>query len=123
MTTMSARQKASMALLSLPQPVDQARNVLAKFPWDSSTELMLLSVRHVENALDQFVAARIPATEVEHWANAVEGRDDIGFESAHELLLRGIVHELANPLLTQALTRASAIELLERIGSRSDRRT
>jgi hypothetical protein len=49
-----------------------------------ATELALLSVGHATNILNRFVTGRIPAVEVENWANAVEGRDDIGFDSAEE---------------------------------------
>ena len=115
MTMMSERKKALEALLGFEQPVEQLRNALAAYPWDADTELAFLSVGHVANVLNRFVADRNAAIEVENWANAVEGRDDIGFESANEQLLRELAHELANPLVTQPLTRERAIELLKKM--------
>ncbi len=115
MTMMSERKKALEALLGFEQPVERLRTALATFSWDAATELAFLSVGHVVNVLNRFVTDRTAAIEVESWANAVEGRDDIGFESANEQLLRELVHELANPLLTQPLTRERAIELLKQI--------
>ena len=115
MTMINERKKALEALLGFEQPAEQLRTALAAFSWDAATELAFLSVSHVANVLNRFVTDRTAAIEVENWANAVEGRDDIGFESANEQLLRELVHELANPLLTQPLTRERAIELLKKI--------
>jgi hypothetical protein len=114
-TSTSERKKALDALLGFEQPVEQLRTALAAFSWDAATELAFLSVGHVANVLNWFVTNRTTAIEVENWANAVEGRDDIGFEAANERLLRELVHELANPLLTQSLTRGRGVELLKQI--------
>ena len=105
---MNERKKALEALLGFERPVEQLRTALAMFSWDSDTELAFLSVGHAANILNRFVTGRTSAGEIENWANAVEGRDDIGFESSNEQLLRELVHELANPLITQPLTRERA---------------
>lgn len=119
MTIMNERKKALEALLGFEQPVELLRTALAAFSWDSDTELAFLSVGHAANILNRFVSGRAAAIEVENWANAVEGRDDIGFESPNEDMLRELVHELANPLLTQPLTRERAIELLKKMEAAS----
>ena len=114
MTIMNERKKVLEALLGFEQPVEQLSTALTAFPWDSDMELAFLSVGHAANLLKRFVTGRTTASEVENWANAVEGRDDIGFESGNEQLLREFVHELANPLITQPLTPERAIELLKK---------
>ena len=115
MTSMSERKKALDALLGFEQPVEQLRTALAAFSWDAATELAFLSSSHMANALSRFIGGNTAATEVQAWANAIEGRDDIGFESANEQLLRELLHELANPVLTQSLTRERVVELLKKI--------
>jgi len=119
----SERRKALEALLGFEQPVEQHRTALAAFSWDADTELAFLSLSHIADVLNRFVAGRMVAPEVEAWANAIEGRDDIGFESANERLLRELLHELANPLLTQSLTRERAVELLKKIEPPVSRQT
>jgi hypothetical protein len=119
MTILNERKKALEALLGFEQPVEQHRTALAAFSWDSDTELAFLSVGHTANILNRFASGRTSAIEVENWANAVEGRDDIGFESPNDEMLRELVHELANPLLTQPLTRERAFELLKKIEAAS----
>jgi len=114
MTLTNARKKALEALLAFEQP-DEFNAALTAFPWDSDAELVFLSAGHLKNVLSRFATGRASATEVEKWANAVEGRDDIGFERADMQRLRELVHELANPILTQPLTRERAVKLLTNI--------
>ena len=109
------RKRALEALLGFEQPLEQVKGVLSTLPWDAHVELVTLSIRHVAKVLDQFLAGRATPEQVESWANAIEGRDDIGLEATNEAPLREFIHELANPLLTQPLTRQSASELLKRI--------
>ena len=116
---MNARQHALEALLDLEQPLEQIKAALAAFPWDADTELSFLKIGHITNILNRFVTGRTSAREVEEWANTIEGRDDIGFASGNEQLLRDIVYELANPQITQPLTQEGAIELLKKIGDLS----
>lgn len=117
MTTMNERKKALEALLTLAMPLEQAKRRLAAFSWDAETEVAFVSLSHVAGLLTQFLSGRVSRPEVEDWANAVEGRDDLGFEPMHEPLVRELMHELANPLITQPLTRDRAMELLARIES------
>jgi hypothetical protein len=46
----------------------------------------------------------LTTADAEQWANAVEGRDDIGFEQGYEELLRTFVFEVANPVLAEPIT-------------------
>jgi len=115
MTMINERKEALEALLGVDQPVERLKVVLADFPWDADTELVFLSISHVVNVLNRFVAERMTATDVENWANVIESREDIGFDSSHEQLLRELIHELANPLLTQPLTRERAVKRIKQI--------
>jgi hypothetical protein len=109
---MNKRNIALDALLRFEQPIDRLEASLAGFPWDAVAEVAWLSSTHITSVLNRFLTGRISAVEVEAWANAIEGRDDIGLDRENEQLLRRLVHELANPLLTQPLTRERAIDLL-----------
>jgi hypothetical protein len=104
-------------LLRLNAPIDNLVIMLRNFPWDSEVECATLSAAHLVNVLGSFLSDRISAAAVEEWANAIEGREDIGFEADKEDLLREHLHELANPLLTQPLTKARAGVLLAKMAS------
>lgn len=84
-------------------------------PWDSNDELVFLQSSHICNALCLFMSGAITAGEVQSWANALECREDIGFSPNCEAVL----FELANPVLTQPLSIASAshwLSLLQNVG-------
>jgi len=87
-------------------------SALATYPWDSDEELVQLRQEDVANVLHQYRGGAMSALEVEAWANAIEGRDDVGTTDkfAAELL-----HELANPLLSQPLSLARADFILRRL--------
>ena len=94
------------------RPVAESVAALAIYPWDSDTELVQLRRDDVGNVLLQYRRGDMTAAEVEAWANAIEGREDVGMadEVAAELL-----HELANPLLSQSISLASADQMLKRL--------
>jgi hypothetical protein len=63
--------------------------------------------------LGRFINEELNENEVEAWANAIEGREDIDYEIGYEELLSDVIHQLANPLLTVPLTTSSAEEILD----------
>lgn len=113
---MAQRQELLDKLLAFERPIEEIESSLAQFPWDSQKELSFLSLSHISNVLRRYVQGTAKASEVESWANAIEGRDDIGFDSGDKPLIRELLHELANPILAEPLTSKRATELLQRIG-------
>jgi hypothetical protein len=95
-------------LVAFARPVADILQELAAFGWDSHQELTTLQPAHVEAVLNRFLSGELSATEVEDWANAIECRDDIGFDR----VAADAVDELANPLLTRSLTRQSAVAMV-----------
>ena len=100
-----SRTAAIEALANISVPIPEAVSCLAKFPWDSETELVQLNHERFRNVLLQFKQGVLSEAEVENWANALECRDDVGFATS---FLRELLHELANPLLTQRLSSEQA---------------
>jgi hypothetical protein len=110
------RKEALVALLAYNAPLDQLVCALKQFPWDSEQELVTLKPVHIRAVLLRYLAQEITAQQVEDWANAIEGREDIAFEEAFESILGECIHQLANPLLTKPLTKDLAEELLRLLG-------
>ena len=92
-------------------PVAEARSRLARFPWDSDIELVTLTRRDLVRILDRYLSGEVDEGDVEQWAEAIEGRDDVGYETSVADWLRKIVFDLANPDLTAPLRPARAEEL------------
>lgn len=89
------------ALVKISMPISEAISRLAEFPWDSESELVILTPQDFCHVFSSFKRGSLSAAEIEDWANALECRDDVGFATSQA---RELLHELANPLLTKPLS-------------------
>jgi hypothetical protein len=110
-----SREQLLAALVAGVDPPDEIARELAAFPWDSDGELVRLTKRDAEAMLSRYLDAVVDERHVEAWADAIEGREDVGFDSDGPELLAEMVFELANPAITQPLTRELAGAWLERL--------
>ncbi len=101
---MRARPEVLRELLEATHPTETLVRELSQFGWDSEVELELLRRRHLIAMLDSFLAGRKTASDVRRWAEAIEARDDIGFEAGAEEVLKSAIFELANPEITHNLS-------------------
>src|SRR5437899_3333765 len=106
------RAAALAALVRMEGSVTEAVARLQALPWDSESKLVTAASKDFVRALRRYCLGEVAATEIENWANALECREDLGFTSG---LLRELLHELANPLLTQPLSQARAKYWLARL--------
>ena len=86
---------------------------LATYKWDCPTPLAWLAPKDVASVLTRFVNSELSARDVADWANAVEGRDDIGYDPG--ALVGVTLHELANPALVRLLSVQRAAELVDKL--------
>ena len=101
---MKERKMAVLDLLRAERPIRPLLSALNEFSWDSAEELAILDPQHLVNLLHRFLAGDLSSEDVEGWANAVEGQDDIGYEDAFEDELKECIFQLANPELGYPLT-------------------
>ena len=94
------------SLLTFDRPLGELRQELSKLKWDSENSLIQLSADHVRLVLARFLKGELSADAVEEWANLIECREDIGFESEFEDVLKDVIFELANPGLVHPIDRA-----------------
>lgn len=97
------RTEALLDLIRLRRPTAEARRRLQAFPWDSDTDLVLLTPADLRRVLDGFASGHLTAEEVEEWANAIESRDDVGFDELSQDLVFDCLFELANPRIERPL--------------------
>jgi hypothetical protein len=105
---MKTRSQALNDLLQYNQPMDWINAALKNFPWDSDAIHAVLTRAHITTVLQRYLDGTLFENQVEAWANAVEGRDDIAWEEGYEELLQETIHQLANPILTFPLTQNDA---------------
>ena len=98
---MKTRQEYLNALVNFDQPLSTILPILKTFPWDSSEAIITLKKEHliVNNALS--------VTDLESWADAIECREDITYETDYEDLINDIIFLLANPTLEESLINVS----------------
>ncbi len=93
----------------------EATSRLAVFDWDSDQELVVVTSTDATAQLERFLRGEVDAASVEEWAEAIEGREDIGYEAQSKDVLTGLVFELANPDISGALTPKTAGDWVERL--------
>jgi hypothetical protein len=83
----------------------QAVEKLAGFDWDSPVDLVQLSRKDLVQAIGRYTEGRWSATDLCDWAEALESREDVGFESE---LVQDVLFEISNPTLFESVTIESA---------------
>jgi hypothetical protein len=98
------RTAALRDLVELRKPPREARSALARFGWDSGQDLVSLSRADARRLLDCYSRGGLGAEDCAIWADALEGRDDLGYEQGQEDLLTNFLFEIANPEINGPLT-------------------
>lgn len=98
-------------LIQFKAPITELITALRQFGWDKD-ELIQLQRHDIIAILKQYLQSEFTESDIEEWANALEGREDIGFEVGYEEVIREVIFELANPELIQPLSRKTAQKLV-----------
>ncbi len=110
------------SLVQFDGQLEEIISRLNKFAWDSE-ELVVLERKHILSVLQRLLNKTLSTEDVSEWADQIHVRDDIGLENKDRDLLREVLHELANPYLTRALSEDTAKEWIARLKSNAVRRT
>lgn len=104
------RRSVVFDLVELRRSLDDLIGDLKQFPWDGEVELVALTRSHIASVLQRFCSGELSGETVEVWANTIEFRDDVAYDP--DSSVGRLLHELANPIITEPLTRHRAMELL-----------
>ncbi|MHB1534617.1 MAG: hypothetical protein ACYC1D_08405 [Acidimicrobiales bacterium] len=106
--TADDRTEALQALIELRKPIQDVVDRLRAFPWDSETAFVTLGGNEIVRVLDRYLAGSVDNADLETWANAIEGRDDLAYDPSREVVLKHVIFECANPLLSGPITSDTA---------------
>ena len=95
-----SRKSVIERLINYEEPIEVLEKDLKGISWDSETELVVLSAKHLRHMIQLLKAGKITNNTIEQWANLIEGREDIGFEDED---VKNIIFEIANPVLYGAI--------------------
>ena len=117
---MSSRSRTDLvtALIQGHFPLEPLCAELRTYPWDLDEPLVTLRSTHVADILGRFLTGELSAASVTAWAEALELRDDIGFDEAEQSAVGEAVFLLANPDVNGELTRERAEAMLRQIARR-----
>jgi hypothetical protein len=91
---MRERKEILIDLVQNPHENSILAKELSVYPWDCDETLYIITSEDIRSVLDQFALNIIDEKVLEDWANAVECREDLGYENDE---LDEIIFELANP--------------------------
>ena len=111
------RQEVLSDLVTFKGGVFTTVRELSGFPWDSSEELVELTGAQAADVLERYVSDDISAGELEAWADALEGRDDVSYEGEREDAIKDLLFELANPDIMGPATADRAQQWIARLRS------
>jgi hypothetical protein len=109
------RTRALRALVQLQGELGAAITALAPYPWDSVDELVTVTRNDLVRVLRGYLNGELTARDWERWAEALEGRDDIGFDEGSGELIKEFIFESATPEIFEPLTPQLAREWLSRL--------
>jgi len=92
-------------------PIEDTLAMLRAYGWDSDAELVALTAADAIRLLERYLGGELTARQVEHWAELLEMRDDIGYEERSSAELRRLIFLLANPEVNETITPGLAIRL------------
>jgi hypothetical protein len=92
------------ALINLDQPLSTILPILKTFSWDSNQTIITLNKDHLIHILNQYLNHSLSASDLENWANAIECREDITYETEAEDFINDIIFDLANPILNAPIS-------------------
>lgn len=110
------RKELLNKLITMNGTIEFLNSELAKLGWDSQEDLVYLKRQHIVDMFERFLRREITMLNLAEWADAVECREDIGFEAGYEKLIKQIVFELANPDVAGTFSEMKAKILLSKLG-------
>jgi hypothetical protein len=91
------RVTALKKLVNLAEDIDVIQKELRRFEWDSDDELVILTSEAIIEVFKRYQDSSISLNTLEHWANPIEGREDIGYEDSFSEVIKEIIVNLSNP--------------------------
>ena len=92
-------------------PIEDTIALLRAYGWGSNEEIVVFTAADAIRLLERYLSGELTARQVEHWAELLEMRGDLGYEERWSDELRRLLFLLANPEVNETITPSLAIEL------------
>ena len=89
-------------LINLKSNLTELQEELSQYTWDIEIPVLIINKKDFTNVLQKCIDGKLTFLEIENWANAIECRDDLGFEDNN---MQEIIFDLANPDINGEITK------------------
>lgn len=119
MAERGTRHEILERLVTFAGGMEELAGLLAGIPWDTDETPVILSRAEVGSVLTRYIQDEISERDVTDWANLLEMREDIDYETSFEEMISIFVFEAANPELEGRATVSWARLWLRRVAAES----
>jgi hypothetical protein len=109
---MKNRQEILKDIVLMKGDLVDLQNRLSEFPWDSDEALVTISKQNLLKILTKAQNEKISFEHLVKWANTIECRDDLDFETDN---LREIIFDLANPEINGEITEEKLDQIVSEL--------
>ena len=106
-------RQALVDLIDLSKPFAAAVRSLSAHRWGAGPNVFF-GGRQIIRALEMFLAGDLDASELERWADAIEGRDDIEYDPSCSSVVADFLFDASTPQLNGVFTEDRAAEWIRR---------
>lgn len=110
-----SRYDVLTALIEFSETVASLAAKLKTIPWDSDEAIVTLTSQQVAHAITKCLRGQISATELQRWAELIEVREDIDFDSNRSAEIKDVIFTIANPDINGELSPANLKDYLSRL--------
>jgi hypothetical protein len=111
------RRDAVLALVDWRGALNDLRASLQNFPWDCEHALVILRPDHICRAIERFLKDEVSAMDLEEWAEAVEGREDVGYFESQSEIISEALFQLSTPAANVPISKQIAGSWLHELSS------
>jgi hypothetical protein len=111
------RREAVLNLVEWRGDLPDLVAAVREYPYDSEVPIVTLQAEHIRKAMERYLRGEIAAAELEAWADAVEGRDDIEYFEPHEDEISEALFRLSTPELNSPLSKEVAEKWLSELSA------
>ena len=111
-----SHRAAIQALIDLRGTVDDAIADASAFPSVVLTPPVTLTCASVGSVLDRYLGGELTASDLERWADALEGRDDVEYHLGREVVVADVLFRLSSPAINEPLSMAVVRALRDGLG-------
>lgn len=112
---MNERKEVLKRLIAYEDNLALIMQDLQSFEWDSDKDLVRLNRQDISAVLARYLSGELYSSHVEDWANALEGREDVGYEAGKRNLIKDTIFDLANPDLSEPLSELFAQKIIKKL--------